>query len=106
MRAFLAPLVEEKYFFCEHLFVHPEIPKWEGVRGERFVYARYFDRKPAYEYLHDLRKDPKEIHNFVGDKNYAVVLERMKRRLKALKDTYGGDYSLERFPLRAKPDKS
>ena len=93
-------------FFCEHLLVDPTIPQWEGVRDERYVYARYFGQKPVYEYLHDLRKDPKEIHNFVGDKNYAVVLERMKRRLKELKDTYGGDYSLERFPLRAKPDKS
>ncbi len=33
-------------FFVEHLFDHPEIPKHEGVRGERFKYARYFEQVP------------------------------------------------------------
>ena len=50
-------------FFCEHLFVHPDIPQWEGVRDERYVYARYFTQKPAYEFLHDLKEDPQELKN-------------------------------------------
>ena len=28
-------------FFCEHLMLHEDIPRWEGVRGERYAYARY-----------------------------------------------------------------
>jgi arylsulfatase A-like enzyme len=108
----LAPLVRGNKpfwrhdFFCEHLLVDPTIPQWEGVRDERYVYARYFGQKPAYEYLHDLRKDPKEILNLSTDKNYAGVLVRMKRRLKELKETVGGEYSPERFPLRPKPSNN
>jgi arylsulfatase A-like enzyme len=92
-------------FFCEHLLVDPTIPQWEGVRDERYVYARYFGQSPVYEYLHDLRKDPKEIENFAFKKDYRRVLDRMRRRLQELKDSYGGEYSLERFPLQPKPSK-
>ena len=89
-------------FFCEHLLVDPTIPQWEGVRDERYVYARYFGQKPVYEYLHDLRKDPNEIQNLVKNKEYKGVLERIRRRLQQLKDANGGEYSREKFPLLPK----
>jgi arylsulfatase A-like enzyme len=48
----LRPIVEgravsdwRKDFFCEHVILAPTLT-WEGVRGERYVYARYFDQKP------------------------------------------------------------
>jgi arylsulfatase A-like enzyme len=85
-------------FFCEHLFVHPEIPMWEGVRGERYVYARYFGQKPAYEYLHDLKDDPQELRNLAPEAGSNEILERMRRRCNELRDGYGGAYSPERFP--------
>ncbi|MFC1726300.1 sulfatase, partial [candidate division KSB1 bacterium] len=50
-------------FFCEHLMDNPDIPKWEGVRGNRYVYARYFEQEPAYEFLHDLKTDPDQLAN-------------------------------------------
>lgn len=75
-------------FFCEHLFVHPEIPRWEGVRGERYVYARYLDQKPAYEYLHDLQQDPQEIRNLALEGGVGPILQRMRRRCDELRDTY------------------
>ena len=31
-----------KDFLCEFLAVPGSIPRWEGVRGERMTYARYF----------------------------------------------------------------
>ena len=34
-------------FFCEHLFENKSIPKWEGVRHNRWVYARYFEQQPG-----------------------------------------------------------
>ena len=46
--------------FVEHLMDHPAIPKWEGVRGPRYVYARYFEQQPPFEFLHDLQADPDE----------------------------------------------
>lgn len=87
----LAPLVRgerprwRQDFFCEHLFDNLDLPKWEGVRGERYVYARYFEQKPVYEFLHDLKKDPKERVNLAGDPNQASLLLRMRRRLEEQK---------------------
>jgi len=85
-------------FFCEHLFVHPQIPKWEGVRDQRYVYARYFEQKPAYEFLHDLRQDPQELRNLAIEGGAEQILQRMRQRCDQLRDGYGGPYSRERFP--------
>jgi arylsulfatase A-like enzyme len=85
-------------FFCEHLFVHPQIPKWEGVRDQRYVYARYFEQKPAYEYLHDLRQDPQELRNLAIESEAEPILQQMRHRCDQLRDAYGGPYSRERFP--------
>jgi hypothetical protein len=84
-------------FFCEHLFDQPRIPKWEGVRGKRYVYARYFEHLPQGEFLHDLEQDPLELQNLVGDPASADVLTRMRARCDQLVEQYGGQYSLERF---------
>lgn len=101
----LAPLVIGKRpadwrtdFFCEHLMDHPKIPKWEGVRDERYVYARYFQNLPEGEFLHDLEADPDQLRNLVDDAEYADVLARMRARCDALRNHYGGEYSLEKFP--------
>jgi arylsulfatase A-like enzyme len=85
-------------FFCEHLFDHPTIPKWEGVRDRRWVYARYFQQAPGYEFLHDLEADPHELKNLAADPKSADVLGRMRKRCDELRDGYGGPYSPERFP--------
>ena len=83
---------------------HSAIPKWEGVRGARYVYARYFEQKPVYEYLHDLEKDPSQLKNLVSDPGYAAVLEKMRSRCDELRDAYGGVYDPERFRKpKAKP---
>ena len=75
-------------FFCEHLFNHRQIPKWEGVRGERYVYARYFEQAPPYEFLHDLQSDPQQRKNFAGDPEKAGVLAEMRKRCDALRVEY------------------
>ncbi len=92
-------------FFCEHLFVHADIPQWEGVRAERYVYARYFTQKPVYEFLHDLKADPQELKNLAREEGHAALLERMRRRTNELRDANGGPYSPERFPLQTKKKK-
>ncbi len=85
-------------FFCEHLFDHASIPKWEGVRGERYMYARYFEHLPEGEFLHDLKNDPRQLKNLTDDPVYADVLAKMRRRCDQLRDQYGGEYSKEKFP--------
>ncbi|MCF7669884.1 MAG: sulfatase [Verrucomicrobia bacterium] len=75
-------------FFCEHLMDHPALPKWEGVRGRRYVYARYFEQEPAYEFLHDLETDPDELKNLAGTPEYTDVLDKMRERTGQLKNRY------------------
>ena len=95
-------------FLCEHLFDNASIPKWEGVRGERYVYARYFENMPEGEFLHDLQQDPRQLKNLVADPAHADVLTRMRQRCNELRDCYGGEYTIEKFPtvrrLRGKPN--
>lgn len=66
-------------FRCEHLMNHAALPKWRGVRGDRYVYARYFEQDPAYEFLHDLETDPDQLVNLVDDPAHAAILQRMRR---------------------------
>jgi len=79
-------------FFCEHLMNHPKIPKYEGVRGERYVYARYFEHPEDGEFLHDLKTDPNQLKNLVADPAYEEVLEQMRARCDQLRDQLGGPY--------------
>ncbi|MBT8037758.1 MAG: sulfatase [Verrucomicrobiae bacterium] len=74
-----------KDFFCEHLMENESIPKWEGVRGERFVYAHYFDQNPSYEFLHDLKADPDQLSNLAKNPEYQRKLIEMRRRCRAIK---------------------
>jgi arylsulfatase A-like enzyme len=95
----LLPLVEGRQpsdwrtdFFCEHLMNNASIPKWEGVRAQRYVYARYFQQKPVYEFLHDLKADPDQLKNFASVPASAGVLKKMRKRCDELRDAYGGPY--------------
>jgi len=92
----LAPLVQGKttptwrqHFFCEHLDLAPTLT-WEGVRGDRYVYARYFDQQPAYEFLHDLQRDPDQLKNFATDPAYAGALQEMRKLCDAEMNARGG----------------
>ncbi len=89
----LSPLLQGKQtsdwrsdFFCEHLMDNPEIPKWEGVRGERYVYANYFEQEPVYEFLHDLEADPDQLVNLAADPEYREILAAMSKRCDELKE--------------------
>ena len=68
-------------FYCEHLMNNPIIPKWEGVRGERYKYARYFEQSPPAEFLHDLKEDPTEYKNLIDDPAYQDVYKQMRSKL-------------------------
>jgi arylsulfatase A-like enzyme len=77
-----------KDFFCEHLIDHADIPKWEGVRGERYVYARYFEQQPVYEFLYDLSTDPDQLVNLAPTPEYRNILETMSERCDEFKSMY------------------
>lgn len=84
-------------FFCEHVDLAPHLT-WDGVRGERWVYARYFDQSPAYEFLHDLRTDPDQLRNLAGDPAHAAALAEMRAAHAAELKAKGG-------PLRPLADR-
>ena len=67
-------------FMCEHHMNHPKIPQWYGVRDERYVYARYYNQDPAYEFLHDLKTDPDQLKNLSDNPEYRAVLEKLRIR--------------------------
>ncbi|MDY7109270.1 MAG: sulfatase [Planctomycetota bacterium] len=75
-------------FFCEHLMRHRDIPKWEGIRGERYVYARYFEQAPVFEFLHDLKTDPDQLVNLASQPEHRHILARMRKRCDELRGEY------------------
>ncbi|MEQ9410513.1 MAG: sulfatase [Fuerstiella sp.] len=85
-------------FFCEHVVLAPNLT-WEGVRGERYVYARYFDQEPDSEFLHDLQTDPDQLKNLAASKEHEEVLQQMRRRCDELVEHYGGPL----VPLEQRP---
>lgn len=76
-------------FYCEHRMNHESIPRWRGVRGERFVYACYDGQNPPYEFLHDLQNDPDQFTNLAGDASHQATLERMRGRCLQYANEYG-----------------
>jgi arylsulfatase A-like enzyme len=88
----LLPIIEgrptkdwRKDFFCEHYTDHPRIPKWRGVRGERYVYANYYEQKPPRELLYDLKTDPDQVVDLSDDSGYKDILNSMRKRLEECK---------------------
>ncbi|MEZ6086519.1 MAG: family 16 glycoside hydrolase [Pirellulaceae bacterium] len=78
-----------KETFHEHFAVRNRIPAFEGVRNERFKYARYFDHD-NHEFLHDLRSDPDELVNLASDPKFADVLNELRERTSAHVERLGG----------------
>lgn len=75
--------------FHEHFAVRDRIPAWEGVRTDRFKYARYFDHD--FEFLHDLQADPDELVNLATDPAHADTLAAMRKQTEELVAKYGGE---------------
>ena len=67
-------------FLVEHRFDHAEIPKSVGVRGGRWVYARYDEQEPPFEQLFDLTADPEELLDLARDPAFADVLSEQRLR--------------------------
>ncbi len=74
--------------FHEHFAVRDRLPAFEGVRTDRWKYARYVDS--GDEFLHDLENDPGEKTNLVGDASSAETLAEMRKRTDQYVARYGG----------------
>ncbi|MDP8246043.1 MAG: sulfatase [Candidatus Hinthialibacter antarcticus] len=62
---------------------------WRGVRTERYMYARYQD-KPWL--LFDLKNDPYQMNNLVGNPKYAPVQQNLDARTLAWMDATGDSW--------------
>ena len=75
--------------FCAELWDHPEIPRSECVRTERWKYIQY-PRHPEYVELFALAADPDEKMNLAEDPGHARVLAKLRehcsRTIKELLD--------------------
>ena len=82
------PDVWREDMFFEHVVLRPTL-SWEGVRNQRYKYARYFDQETDNEFLHDLQSDPDELVNLATNPEFAKKLSEMRRRTNELVDQYG-----------------
>lgn len=79
---------ERKDFFYQHYFLGaPRIPRVEGVINADYRYMNYIE--VGYEQLFDVKHDPNQINNLVGNPAFNLKLEEMRRRYKELKILYG-----------------
>ncbi|MEC7598453.1 MAG: sulfatase [Planctomycetota bacterium] len=70
-------------FLCEFLAVAKTIPRWEGVRDSRWVYARYYvdgPDQPPFEFLYDLINDPDQLNNIASNDKSLATLIKMRAR--------------------------
>ena len=72
-------------FFYDHYYLPHRIPASEAVRTERWKYIRYINSDPLFEELYDLREDPDETRNLIGNVDYAFVHELMEKKWRSLR---------------------
>lgn len=78
------PKSARKDFFYEHTYLgSPKLPKVEGVVTEDYKYMKFTEH--GYEQLFNTKTDPKETMNLAEDKEYAAVLEKLRKRYEVLK---------------------
>ena len=53
---------------------------------------------PEGEFLHDLKEDPLQLKNLTKSPKHAEILKKMQSRCDELRDSLGGEYSLENIP--------
>jgi arylsulfatase A-like enzyme len=87
--------------FCEELWDHPEIPRSECVRTERWKFIRY-PGHPEYMELFDLAADPDEKRNLAGDPGHGRVLAGLRERCDRTIEALLGDQAKLEAPRDAR----
>lgn len=83
------------YHYYEYPAPHKVSPHF-GIRTDDFALIRFYKGVEAWE-LYDLKKDPSELKNIFGDKNYTTIKNDLKKKLKALIVTYDDQEALKVF---------
>jgi arylsulfatase A-like enzyme len=89
----LAPFVAGKTphdwrtdFYCEHHSGNAKLPRWFGVRDDRYTYANYY--KDGVELLYDRDVDPTELINVAGNPKYRDILDLLREKALEYKEAY------------------
>lgn len=82
-------------FLGEFYSTNKSIPMWEGIHGERYVYARYVHHD--HEFLHDLKSDPDQLENLAQNPEYKKLLEQMRARCDEEIELRGGVFKPEEY---------
>ena len=73
-------------YYCEHHSENAKLPRWFGVRDNRYTYANYYEDDA--ELLYDREVDPTELVNVADDPNYKSIFERLRGRSLDYKNKY------------------
>jgi len=71
--------IERDTILIEHIWDFSEIPPSEGVRTSEWKYFRYVNDKSVEE-LYNLKKDPLETKNLIGNKKYQKVAAELRAK--------------------------
>jgi len=101
----LMPIVNKKTntmnrdtVLIEHIWDFVNIPPSEGVRTEEWKYFRYVNDKTIEE-LYNLKKDPKETKNLIGNKKYTAVRDKLSSKLDELIKKNSNEYRAAPYDL-------
>ena len=64
-----------------------------GIRTKRYKLIRFYKRVNSWE-LYDLKKDPNEMYNLMGQKGYKKITAKLKTKLEVLMKKYDDEDAL------------
>ena len=85
------------YTYYEYPSVHM-VKRHYGVRTERYKLMHFYYDIDEWE-LYDLEKDPTEMINLYGQKEYEEVQKKMHLRLSELREKYGDSDALDQMQI-------
>ena len=91
-----APRGWRKYLYY-HYYDHPaehNVSRHDGVCDRRCKLINFYDEtgaRESYQELYDLRKDPHEMNNVIGQRKYRRVLRRLSRQLEKFRSDNATD---------------
>jgi len=85
------------YTYYEYPSVHM-VKRHYGVRTERYKLMHFYYDIDEWE-LYDLEKDPTEMNNLYGQKEYEEVQKKMHLRLSELREKYGDSDTLDQMHI-------
>ncbi len=61
--------------------IFPNVPGWEALRTDRYMYVRYPEHQQQYDELYDLQADPYQLDNLLGPTIPEQAIEELRSQL-------------------------